>query len=84
MTRLLITTSILTLGAISAGAAHGAEAPTVSPVEFSQAGQAVTTLSSATGLHTGDFQRYAKATKTHEMYRGSGGSLMTTTRMQTD
>ena len=80
MKNLFFTTTILALGALSAGTAHGQEVQTLSPAEFTQLSEAAATTSVAVGLHMGDFQVIARAGTTHHMFRGEGASLMTTIR----
>ena len=84
MKNLFFTTTILALGALSAGTAHSQEVQTFSPAEFTQLSEAAVTTSVAVGLHTGDFKAHARAGKTNHMFRGEGSSLMTTARFVRD
>lgn len=84
MKHLFFTTTILALGAVSAGTAHSQEVQTLSPAEFSLLSEIVTTTSIAVGLHMGDFQAVTRAGTTNHMFRGDGSSLMTTLRFDRD
>ena len=84
MKHIFFTTTILALGAVSAGTAHSQEVQTLSSAEFTQLNEAVETTSIAIGLHTGDFQAITRAGKTNHMFRGEGSSLMHTARYVRD
>ena len=84
MKRLFLTTSIVAIGAISAGLGHAQEASTLSSSDYVHVNAAVQTTAQAIGLHTGDFQVTTRSAQPNMMYRGEGASLMTTIMLLRD
>lgn len=82
MKKLLLTTAILTLTALSGSAfASSSSEATLSQVEFAQITKNIEVSSAATGLHNGDYQSIAKKMNQSKLYDGAGSSLMVSVRI---
>lgn len=84
MKRLFLTTTILTLGAVSATSAYSHEAQTLTSSEFVQLSDAVKMTAVQANLYVGDFQSTARAAYAQHLYRGEGSSLMHSVRFLRD
>lgn len=80
MKLIFLTTTAIAFGSYGTCAAQTAAVTTPSPAAFTQMLDIVQTTQLATGLHTGDFQKNAKAANTAYLYKGQGASLMRTIR----
>jgi len=84
MKLLFLTTTAVALGSFTTSSAHSFAADTVSPAQYTQMIEAVTTTSATVGLHAGDFQANTRAAIAHDLYKGDGASLMVTIRRHRD
>lgn len=80
MNKLLLSTAVLTFGAL-ATSPYASAAETITQSDFSNLYEKVTTSSTSTGFHAGDFQFAARGIKRDALYDGAGSSLMSTVRL---
>lgn len=81
MRKLLLTTAILTLTALSGSAfASSSSEAALSQDEFAQVTKSVEVSWAVAGLHNGDYQSIAKKMNQTKLYDGAGSSLMVSVR----
>ena len=81
MKKLFLTTTILTLSSmgLTANATINSN-EALSEADVTYVYNALKVSSVAVGLHNGDFQTFAKSVNQHNLFDGTGSSLMATTR----
>ena len=82
MKTLLLTSAIMSIGALAPVSAAQIGADTLIPsLDFSQVYAAVNITETAEGLHTGDYQAKARSVQARSLYNGTGAALMGSIRM---
>ena len=80
MKLIFLTTTAIAFGSNGICTVQTATDAAPSSAAFTQMLDIVQTTGTAIGLHTGDFQKNAKAANTAYLYKGQGASLMRTIR----